>query len=75
MWGMWEFFIDTLVMCTMTALVVLVTDALPTGLTGAALASEAFTRGLSGFSGNMVLLGSTLFSYTTMLSWCFYGDA
>lgn len=74
MWGMWEVFIDTLVVCTMTALVVLVTDALPTGLTGAALASEAFTRGLSGFGGLMVLLGLTLFSYTTMLSWCFYGE-
>jgi AGCS family alanine or glycine:cation symporter len=74
MWGMWEVFIDTLIVCTMTALVVLVTDALPTGMTGAALASEAFKRGLGGVGGTMVLLGLSLFSYTTMLSWCFYGE-
>jgi len=74
MWGMWEVFIDTLVVCSMTALVVLVTDALPSGLTGAALASEAFTRGLGPVGGLLVLIALALFSYTTMLSWCFYGE-
>lgn len=74
MWGMWEVFIDTLIVCTMTALVVLVTDALPTGMTGAALASEAFNRGLGGVGGTLVLLALSFFSYTTMLSWCFYGE-
>ncbi|MFP4374890.1 MAG: alanine/glycine:cation symporter family protein [Spirochaetaceae bacterium] len=74
MWGIWEVFIDTIVVCTMTALVVLVTDSLPTGATGAELASTSFNRGLPGPGGVIVLGGLVLFSYTTMLTWSFYGE-
>ncbi|TVQ95879.1 MAG: sodium:alanine symporter family protein [Spirochaetaceae bacterium] len=74
MWGIWEVFIDTIVVCTMTALVILVTDALPSGATGAALASNAFDTGLPGPGGVIVLFGLALFSYTTMLTWSFYGE-
>lgn len=74
MWGIWEVFIDTIIICTLTALVVLVTGALPTGTTGAELASIAFTKGLPGPGGMIVLIALTLFSYTTMLTWCFYGE-
>ncbi len=79
MWGMMEVFVDTIVVCTMTALVILVTDAHTLlvdgeGLTGGALASAAFTRGLPGQGGLIVLVGLVLFSYTTMLTWCFYGE-
>ncbi len=80
MWGIWEVFIDTMVVCTMTALVVLVTGSLwleapgGGGLTGGVLASTAFTRGLPGPGGVVVLLGLVLFSYTTMLTWSFYGE-
>jgi alanine or glycine:cation symporter, AGCS family len=80
MWGIWEVFIDTIVVCTMTALVILVTGALYIespeggGMTGGVLASAAFTRGLPGPGGVIVLLGLVLFSYTTMLTWSFYGE-
>lgn len=74
MWGMWETFIDTIVVCTMTALVVILTGAIQTGTTGAELASTAFTRGLPGPGGVVVLFGLILFSYTTMLTWNFYGE-
>lgn len=79
MWGIWEVFIDTIVVCTMTALVILVTGALyietpDGGLTGGVLASAAFTRGLPGPGGAIVLIGLVLFSYTTMLTWSFYGE-
>ncbi|MEW6623594.1 MAG: sodium:alanine symporter family protein [Bacillota bacterium] len=74
MWGVMEVFIDTIVVCTMTALVVLVTGVLPEGVTGAALASAAFTKGLPGPGGYIVLIGLALFAYTTMLTWCFYGE-
>lgn len=53
---------------------VLVTGVLEEGLTGAALASAAFSKALPGQGGIIVLLGLTLFSYTTMLTWCFYGE-
>ena len=74
MWGIWETFIDTIVVCTMTSLVIILTGALPSGTTGAELASTAFTRGLPGPGGYLVLISLILFSYTTMLTWNFYGE-
>jgi len=74
LWGMWEVMIDTLVIGTMTALVILVTGVLPTGTTGAELAAAAFAQSLPGFGGLVVMLALVLFSYTTMLTWCFYGE-
>ncbi|TVR67931.1 MAG: sodium:alanine symporter family protein [Spirochaetaceae bacterium] len=74
MWGIMEVFIDTIIVCTMTALVILVTGVLETGDTGAVLASAAFTKGLPGPGGAIVLIGLVLFSYTTMLTWSFYGE-
>jgi alanine or glycine:cation symporter, AGCS family len=52
MWGVMEVFIDTIVVCTMTALVILVTGVIETGDTGAGLASAAFNRGLPGPGGS-----------------------
>ncbi len=74
MWGMWETFIDTIVICTMTSLVIILTGVITTGTTGAELASTAFSRGLPGPGGVVVLIGLILFSYTTMLTWNFYGE-
>ena len=79
MWGVIEVFVDTILVCTMTALVILVTGAHTLsvdgeGLTGATLASTAFNLGLPGQGGAIVLCGLILFSYTTMLTWCFYGE-
>ncbi|MCA1754649.1 MAG: sodium:alanine symporter family protein [Spirochaeta sp.] len=74
MWGIWEVFIDTIVVCTMTALVILTTGVIETGETGAGLASAAFNAGLPGPGGTIVLVGLILFSYTTMLTWSFYGE-
>lgn len=74
LWGIWEVAIDTLIIGTVTALVILVTGVLPTGATGAELASSAFATALPGFGGLVVLVALVLFSYTTMLTWCFYGE-
>jgi len=74
LWGIWEVAIDTLVIGTMTALAILVTGVLPTGTTGAELASSAFATALPGVGALVVLVAVVLFSYTTMLTWCFYGE-
>ncbi|HLW26580.1 MAG TPA: sodium:alanine symporter family protein [Kiloniellales bacterium] len=74
LWGMWEVAIDTLVIGTMTALVILVSGALEEGVTGAELATQAFSSGLPGIGGLIVLVALVLFSYTTMLTWGFYGE-
>ena len=74
LWGMWEVFIDTIVVCTMTALVILVTGVFDTGETGGALTTNAFSTGLPGLGGYIVILSIVLFSYSTMLTWNFYGE-
>jgi len=74
LWGIWEVAIDTLVIGTMTALVILVTGVLESGATGAELASRAYATALPGIGGLIVLLSLVLFSYTTMLTWGFYGE-
>jgi alanine or glycine:cation symporter, AGCS family len=71
---MWEVFIDTLVICTLTALVILVTGVIQTGQTGAELTTSAFAAGLPGIGGWIVLIVIVLFSYSTMLTWNFYGE-
>ncbi|MEM9256606.1 MAG: sodium:alanine symporter family protein [Pseudomonadota bacterium] len=66
-------FIDTLVVCTMTGLVIVIMDVLPTGITGAAMTAMAFERALPG--GDLVVtFGLCLFAFTTMLGWSFYGE-
>ncbi len=74
LWGIWEVFIDTLVVCTMTALVILVTGVMTSGQTGAELTSQAFSTGLPGPGGYLVLISIALFAYSTMLTWNFYGE-
>ena len=71
-------FIDTLVVCTMTGLVILTTGVLDsTDLTGAQLTREAFTMGFT-FApeiGTFIVNTSVLlFAYTTMVAWSYYGD-
>jgi AGCS family alanine or glycine:cation symporter len=66
-------FIDTLVVCTMTGLVIVIMDVWPSGVSGASLTSMAFA---SAFQGGeyVVALGLCLFAFTTMIGWSFYGE-
>jgi AGCS family alanine or glycine:cation symporter len=73
-WGIWEVFIDTIIVCTMTALVILVTGVLETGATGADLTSRAFSASLPRSGSYVVMVAIVLFAYTTMLTWNFYGE-
>jgi AGCS family alanine or glycine:cation symporter len=67
-------FIDTIIICTMTALVILVTGVRETGLTSSSLTAEAFNEGLYGRGQYIVGIGLVLFAYSTMISWSYYGD-
>ena len=67
-------FIDTLIICTMTALVILVTDARSSGLSSSSLTAHAFDLGLYGYGHYIVGFGLMLFAYSTTLSWSYYGD-
>lgn len=66
-------FIDTLIVCTMTGLVIVIMDVLPTGVSGASLTSMAFANALPG-GGLIVTFALCLFAFTTMIGWSFYGE-
>jgi len=67
-------FIDTLVICTMTGLVIILTDAYKEGLTGADLTAKAFNLGMPGPGGYIVAIGLIFFAFSTAISWSYYGD-
>jgi len=67
-------FIDTIVICTMTALVIITTGAYTEGLTGADLTARGFNIGLPGIGGYMVAIGIIFFAFSTIISWSYYGD-
>ena len=67
-------FIDTLLICTMTALVIILTGAWNSGETGAALSTQAFSTGLPDMGGYVVVLGLVVFAFTTILGWSYYGE-
>lgn len=77
-------FIDTLVVCTMTALVIMVSGMISFGdtglmqiagnLSGAALSSAAFNQTLPGLGGFVVGFGLIFFAFSTILGWFYYGS-
>ncbi|MES1933778.1 amino acid carrier protein [Salinisphaera shabanensis T35B1] len=67
-------FIDTIIVCTMTALVIISTGAWSSGTTGAQLSAEAFTTGMPGPGGWIVSFGLVIFAFSTMLAWSYYGE-
>ena len=69
-------FIDTMVICTMTGLAILITGANISGLEGAAVTSLAFNRGLIvPFIGEYIVnIGLIFFAFTTIIGWNYYGE-
>ena len=67
-------FIDTIIICSMTALVIIVTGVWDSGITGAPLSSLAFDTGLPGPGRYIVTFGIMIFAFTTMLGWSYYGE-
>ncbi len=68
-----EPFIDTVVICTMTALIIIVSGALATDAEGVALTSEAYESVLPWFP-NVLAVAVILFAFSTMLAWAYYGS-
>ena len=71
--SMTQTFIDTLIVCTMTGLVIILTGAWSSGKNGAELTINAFQNALPG-SQFIVIIGLILFAYSTILGWCYYGE-
>ncbi|MEC6748079.1 sodium:alanine symporter family protein [Marinilactibacillus sp. XAAS-LB27] len=73
LWGVFEVFADTLVLCTITALVIVMTGAYDSGLDGAPLTTAAFEEGLV-YGGYVVTFGLIFFAFSTLLGWSYYGE-
>ena len=73
--SMTQTFIDTLVVCTFTGLVILNTGAWQSGSTGAEMTAIAFRNGLGSELGAvLVAVALIFFAYTTLLGWSYYGE-
>lgn len=67
-------FLDTIVVCTITALVIVVTGAWQSGENGATLSAHAFSHGLGPVGRYIVSIGVALFAFTTIIGWSFYSE-
>ena len=74
MWGIFEVFFDTIVMCTITALVILTSGAFGSGLDGADLTASAFSQSFGGFSDFFLSVSIALFAFATLVGWFYYGE-
>ncbi len=73
--SMTQTFIDTLVICSLTGFAIIGTGVWSNGDTGAPLTAAAFSAGLPGEMGGMIVaLGLVLFAYSTVLGWSYYGE-
>ena len=85
-WAMFEVFVDTIVICTLTALVILCVERecalmaggeevwrIAAGLDGAALTSFCFTKILGGFGGFLVSASMAAFAFATIVGWYYIG--
>jgi AGCS family alanine or glycine:cation symporter len=67
-------FLDTLVVSTATGLALLVSGVWQSGADSTILTAQAFTAGIGGLGGPVVLAASLLFGLSTLITWAFYGE-
>jgi len=70
-------FIDTIIICTMTALVIISTGMwhkIPGEMPGILITIEAFNSVLPGWGLHLVTIGAALFAFSTMIAWSYYGE-
>ena len=75
LWGMFEVFFTTIVICTLSALVILTTGIWESGtVQGAALSIASFNLILPGAGGIIVTLATVFFALSTIFGWAYYGE-
>ena len=74
MWGIFQVFADTIVGCTVTALCILASGVLDSGLTGVALSTQAFSSVFGKMGGVFVAVSIVMFAFATLVSWSYYGE-
>lgn len=72
--SMTQTFIDTIVVCTFTGLVLLSSGVWSDGDTGAGLSATAFESAVPLFGAKIVAVSLAFFAYSTLLGWSYYGE-
>lgn len=72
--SMTQTFIDTLLVCTMTALVILTADAWTQGVAAGQLTSTSFAETLGAGGQMLVALATSVFAFSTLIGWNYYGE-
>ncbi|HNZ57596.1 MAG TPA: sodium:alanine symporter family protein [Methylophilaceae bacterium] len=72
--SMTQTFIDTLVVCTMTALVILTATSWTQGVSAAELTSASMAETLGNTGSILVAIATALFAYSTLIGWSYYGE-
>jgi AGCS family alanine or glycine:cation symporter len=72
--SMTQTFIDTLVVCTATALVILTSDVWMQGVSAGVLTSMSFAESLGTTGSVIVSLATVLFAFSTLIGWSYYGE-
>ena len=67
-------FIDTIIICTMTGLTIIVSGIWSGDLNGAAMTQSAFTMVFPVLGNMLLMIGLVLFAFTTILGWNYYGE-
>ena len=67
-------FLDTLIVCSVTGLVIVTSGLWTSGESGAALTSAAFALALPGVGNYIVAISLAIFAFTTIIGWSFYGE-
>lgn len=74
MWGMFQVFIDTIILCTLMALCILTTDSEQTGLDGIELSTLSFESIFGELGKYFIVLSIILFAFATLISWSYFGE-
>lgn len=67
-------FIDTIIICSITGLAIILTGVWSSGVQGAALTIAAFDQSIPNIGGIVVSLAQAVFAFTTILGWSVYGE-
>lgn len=74
MWGIFQVFTDTIVMCTLMALCILTTSCIEPGRDGISICVQAFKTALGKPGEYFICLSIFVFAFATLISWCYYGE-
>ena len=72
--GLGEVFIDTILVCSLSALINLTSGLWMSGLNGSAMTAASFSKSIPIAGGIIVAISSFLFGYSTLIGWCYYGE-